>query len=167
MTSRIGVVTALIRVGVDNPTEREAMPDQVAIASTVVEAPKEEVWEALTDPDLIRRYMFGTEVSTDWEEGSPISWKGEWNGRPYQDKGTVLEVKPHRVLKYSHFSPLSGMADSPENYHTVTIEIGDDGSTTTVHLSQDNNETPEAREHSAANWQSMLDGLKDVVEARV
>lgn len=143
------------------------MSDHVATASTVVEAPKEEVWEALTDPDLISRYMFGTEVSTDWEVGSPITWKGEWDGRSYQDKGTILELKPRRLLRYSHFSPLSGMADSPENYHTVTIEIAGDGSTTTVHLSQDNNETTEAREHSAANWQTMLDGLKDVVEARV
>ncbi len=143
------------------------MSDHVATASTVVEAPKEEVWEALTDPDLISRYMFGTEVSTDWEVGSPITWKGEWDGRSYQDKGTILELKPRRLLRYSHFSPLSGMADSPENYHTVTIEIAGDGSTTTVHLSQDNNETPDAREHSAANWQTMLDGLKDVVEARV
>lgn len=143
------------------------MSDHVATASTVVEAPKEEVWEALTDPDLISRYMFGTEVSTDWEVGSPIAWKGEWDGRSYQDKGTILELKPLRLLRYSHFSPLSGMADSPENYHIVTIEIAGDGSTTTVHLSQDNNETTEAREHSAANWQTMLDGLKDVVEARV
>lgn len=143
------------------------MSDHVATASTVVEAPKEEVWEALTDPDLISRYMFGTEVSTDWEVGSPIAWKGEWDGRSYQDKGTILELKPRRLLRYSHFSPLSGMADSPENYHIVTIEIAGDGSTTTVHLSQDNNETTEAREHSAANWQTMLDGLKDVVEARV
>ena len=143
------------------------MSDHVATASTVVEAPKEEVWEALTDPDLISRYMFGTEVSTDWEVGSPIAWKGEWDGRSYQDKGTILELNPLRLLRYSHFSPLSGMADSPENYHIVTIEIAGDGSTTTVHLSQDNNETTEAREHSAANWQTMLDGLKDVVEARV
>ena len=118
------------------------MSDHVATASTVVEAPKEEVWEALTDPDLISRYMFGTEVSTDWEVGSSITWKGEWDGRSYQDKGTILELKPRRLLRYSHFSPLSGMADSPENYHTVTIEIAGDGSTTTVHLSQDNNETP-------------------------
>ena len=143
------------------------MSDHVATASTVVEAPKEEVWEALTDPDLISRYMFGTQVSTDWEVGSPIAWKGEWDGRWYQDKGTILELNPLRLLRYSHFSPLSGMADSPENYHIVTIEIAGDGSTTTVHLSQDNNETTEAREHSAANWQTMLDGLKDVVEARV
>lgn len=143
------------------------MSDHVATASTVVEAPKEEVWEALTDPDLISRYMFGAEVSTDWEVGSPITWKGEWDGRSYQDKGTILELNPLRLLRYSHFSPLSGMADSPENYHIVTIEIAGDGSTTTVHLSQDNNETTEAREHSAANWQTMLDGLKDVVEARV
>ena len=61
--------------------------DHVAKVSTVIDAPKEEVWEALTDPDSISQYMFGTKVNTDWQEGSPITWEGEWEGRQYQDKG--------------------------------------------------------------------------------
>jgi uncharacterized protein YndB with AHSA1/START domain len=138
--------------------------DLVAKASTVIDAAKEEVWEALTDPELIRRYMFGTTVSTDWGVGSPITWAGEWEGKSYEDKGTVREVRPPQILEYSHFSPLSGMPDLPENYHTVRIEVmGDDGVTRVI-LTQDNNDTSEARDHSEKNWQSMLDGLKEVVE---
>jgi uncharacterized protein YndB with AHSA1/START domain len=94
------------------------MPDQghVAKVSTVIDAPKEEIWKALTDPAVIGQYMFGTKVDTDWTEGSPITWEGEWEGRQYQDKGTIHEVRPPQILEYSHFSPLTGLADEPENF---------------------------------------------------
>jgi uncharacterized protein YndB with AHSA1/START domain len=138
--------------------------DHVAKVSTVIDASKEEVWEALTDPDSISQYMFGTKVNTDWQEGSPITWEGEWEGRQYQDKGSVREIHPPQVLEYSHFSPLTGLPDVPENYHTVRIEVVADGPASTVTLVQDNNETVEAKDHSEKNWQSMLDGLKKVVE---
>ncbi len=138
--------------------------DHLAKASAVVNAPEEEVWEALVDPETISKYMFGTKVTTDWGEGSPITWAGEWEGKKYEDKGTILEVAPPRVIAYSHFSPLSGMPDAPENYHNVRIELEGDGAATTVTLTQDNNDTVEAQEHSEQNWQTMLDGLKKVVE---
>jgi len=138
--------------------------DHVAKVSTVIDAPKEQVWEALTDPDAISRYMLGAKVTTDWKEGSPITWEGEWDGRPYQDKGTVREVRPPQILEYTHFSPLVGLPDVPENYHTVRIEVVDVGPATRVTLIQDNNETEETKDHSEGNWKTMLDGLKEVVE---
>ena len=132
--------------------------------ASVIDASKEEIWEALTDPTSISQYMFGTKVTTDWSEGSPITWEGEWEGRPYQDKGVILDVHPPQVLEFSHFSPLTGLPDVPANYHTVRIEVVEDGPRAEVTLIQDNNETPEAREHSERNWQAMLDGLKTLVE---
>jgi uncharacterized protein YndB with AHSA1/START domain len=138
--------------------------DQIAKAFTTVDAPVARVWEALVDPAAIKQYMFGTNVDTDWREGSPIVWKGEWQGKSYEDKGVLLEVKPERTLKYSHFSPLAGLPDKPENYHTVTIELTAKGDRTEVSLEQDNNPTEEAREHSEKNWQTMLAGLKKYLE---
>ena len=138
--------------------------DHVAKVSSVIDASKEEIWEALTDPTSISQYMFGTKVTTDWSEGSPITWEGEWEGRPYQDKGVILDVHPPQVLEFSHFSPLTGLPDVPANYHTVRIEVVEDGSRSEVTLIQDNNETAEARAHSEENWQAMLDGLKTLVE---
>ena len=123
------------------------------------------VWEALVNPDAIRQYMFGTTVSSDWRVGSAITWSGEWQGRRYEDKGTLLRVAPNKVLEYTHFSPLSGLPDEPENYHTVTIELEDLGSHTAVKLTQDNNATEEARRHSEKNWAAMLDGLKKFLES--
>jgi len=138
--------------------------DQIAKAAITIDAPAAKVWQALVDPDAIQQYMFGTNVTTDWREGSPIVWKGEWQGKSYEDKGVLLEVKPERTLKYSHFSPLSGLPDKPESYHTVTIELSGKGDQTEVSLSQDNNPTEEAREHSEKNWETMLAGLKKYLE---
>ena len=140
------------------------MADYVATAETEIQAPPKKVWTALTDPDEIEKYMFGSHVVTDWKPGSSIVWKGEYEGKKYEDKGEVLEVEPERRLKLTHFSPLSGQEDVPENYHTLVYELASHGSKTRVALSQDGNATEEAAKHSQENWEKMLSGLKDVVE---
>ena len=137
----------------------------IAKASTTIDAPAAKVWAALVTPASIRQYMFGTNVESDWKQGSAITWKGEWQGKAYEDKGVIQKIEPPRVLQYTHYSPLAGLPDEPENYHTVTIELSGEGSQTNVALSQDNNPTEEAREHSEKNWQMMLEGLKKFVEA--
>jgi uncharacterized protein YndB with AHSA1/START domain len=136
----------------------------IANASTTINAPSAELWQALVTPAAIKEYMFGTTVTSDWVVGSPIVWEGEWQGRAYEDKGIILQVVPERVLEYSHFSPLAGVPDVPENYHIVTVELSPDGERTRVTLSQDNNPTEQAREHSEKNWGMMLAALKQFLE---
>jgi uncharacterized protein YndB with AHSA1/START domain len=136
----------------------------VAQVSTTIASPRARVWKALITPDTVKQYMFGATVISDWREGSPIVWKGEWQGKPFEDKGVILQLEPERVLQYSHFSPLSGLPDAPDSYHTVTIELADQSPGTRVTLSQDNNATEQARQHSEKNWQTMLDGLKKILE---
>ena len=104
----------------------------VAEARIEIDASPREVWGALTEPDRVEQYMFGTRVSTDWGVGSPIIWSGEWQGKRYQDKGEILEFQPEARLSYSHYSPLNGASDVPENYHTVTIELTPHDKGTTV-----------------------------------
>lgn len=135
-----------------------------ASAETDIDAPPDRVWAALTDPELIARYMMGSIVETTWEVGSPITWKGEFNGRQYEDRGQVLSVEPPSRLSVSHFSPLTGAPDVPENYHTVVYTlVGRDGRTH-VSLTQDNASSAQEAEHSSQNWAQMLRGLKTVVE---
>ena len=136
----------------------------IAKASATINAPTDKVWDALVKPEAIKQYMFGTNVVTDWREGSPITWKGEWQGKSYEDKGVILQFKPGHTLQYSHFSPLSGLPDVPENYHTVTIELSGGENQTRVSLAQDNNATEDAREHSEQNWEMMLAALKKFLE---
>ncbi len=136
----------------------------LARTSVTINASSTKIWNALVNPEAIKQYMFGTNVVSDWHEGSPIVWKGEWQGRPYEDKGQILQFKPAQTIQYSHFSPLSGLPDKPENYHTVTIELTTDGNQTYVSLAQDNNANEEEQIHSENNWKMMLTSLKQFVE---
>ena len=140
------------------------MENLIAKATTSIRAPRYDVWDALVTPASIKQYMFGSDVKSDWQVGSPITFEGEWQGRPYQDKGTIKRADSGRVLQYTHFSPLSGQPDVEENYHTVTIELMDAGDETRVILTQDNNRNEEERQHSQKNWEMMLQALKKFVE---
>ena len=136
----------------------------MARASVDINAPDVKVWNALVNPQAIKHYMFGTNVTSDWREGSPIVWKGEWQGKAYEDKGRILQLQSGHKIQYSHFSPLSGLPDKPENYHTVTIELSNEGKQTHVSLTQDNNASEQERAESEKNWGTMLVALKDFVE---
>jgi uncharacterized protein YndB with AHSA1/START domain len=136
----------------------------IARVSTVINTPAARVWDALVTPATIKKYMFGTNVVSDWQEGSPITWSGEWQGKQYQDRGTILRVIPGRMLQHTHFSPLAGLPDIPENYHTVTVELATQGSGTRVSIAQDKNPTEEARQHSEQNWTIVIQGLKKLLE---
>jgi uncharacterized protein YndB with AHSA1/START domain len=136
----------------------------VAKAEVLINASIEKVWDAFVNPEVIKKYMFGTQVNSEWKEGSEISWKGEWKGKSYEDKGRILKITPPEQLQYSHFSPLTGLEDKPENYHTVSIYLTKNATKTHVLLSQDNNANEEAKKHSETNWQMMLTSLKDLLE---
>ena len=138
----------------------------IANAETTINASVDNVWDALTNPETIKKYMFGTTVTSDWKPGSNIVWKGEWQGKAYEDKGEILQIKPKSLLQYTHFSPLAGEPDSPENYHTVTIKLIPDNGSTSVQLSQDNNKNEDARKHSENNWTMMLSELKKLMEGK-
>ena len=136
----------------------------IARTSITINAPASKVWEALTQPDLIKQYLFGTEVTTDWQVGSPITYKGIWEGKPYEDKGKILQIEDGKLLVSTFWSALSGKPDVPENYQTIRYELSTDGDGTTLTLTQDNNASQEEANHSGENWKMVLDGMKKLVE---
>jgi uncharacterized protein YndB with AHSA1/START domain len=140
------------------------MTGLIATAVTDIDATPARVWKALVDPEQIKEYMFGSQVVTDWKPGSSIVWKGDYEGKKYEDKGEVLEVEPNRHLKVTHFSPMSGQKDEPANYHTLTYDLEKRGDKTHVSLSQDNNASEDEAKHSKENWGTMLTGLKKFIE---
>ncbi len=141
------------------------MANIVATATTEITGSTGQVWAALTDPELIKKYMFGSQVFTDWHEGSSILWKGEYEGKAYEDKGNIVAVDTNKRLEVTHFSPLSQQEDVPENYHTLVYELEDHGDTTRVSLSQDNNASEEGAANAKGTWEMLLAGLKQVVES--
>lgn len=106
------------------------MTDLSTSASTTIEAPAQEVWEALTTPELIKQWFFGVDTETDWTPGSPIVHRGEWQGKPYEDKGEIVRFEPPELLVHTHWSDLSGKPDSPEHHQEVSWGLAErDGAT--------------------------------------
>ncbi len=136
-----------------------------ATATVMIQAAASRVWEALTRPDLIKQYFFGADIVTDWTEGSPILYRGDWQGRAYEDKGLVLKVVPERDLIVTHWSPLSGAPDVPESYHTVSYRLSPFKNGTQVTITQTNNASDDERLHSEQNWNMVLKGLKNLLES--
>jgi len=136
----------------------------IARASITVAAPVEKIWDALVTPAAVKQYMFGTTVVSDWKVGHPIVWKGEWEGKAYEDRGEIRQFQPGRTLQYTHSSSQAEAAGRPDNAHLVTIQLSREGNQTRIELTQDNNRTEESRAQSEKNWNMMLGGLKKLVE---
>jgi uncharacterized protein YndB with AHSA1/START domain len=137
---------------------------RIASATISINVPPARIWEALTQPRLIKQYLFGTQVSTDWKVGSPITYQGVWEGKAYEDKGIILQIEPEKLLVSTFWSYLSGLPDLPENYKTVRYELSAEGRATRLTVIQDNNASQEEADHSASNWQMVLDGMKKLLE---
>ena len=135
-------------------------------ASTTIDAGKDAVWAALTDPAAIKTYMMGSTVATDWKPGSPITWEGEIEGRAYRDKGEIVAVDEPNRLELTHFSPLTGQEDAPENYHRLVYSLAGSGDRTELTLTQDNNGDQAEADRNSATWSQMLNGIKEYVEGR-
>jgi uncharacterized protein YndB with AHSA1/START domain len=136
----------------------------VATSTITIDAPADRVWKVITDPAAVKEFMFGADLETDWTEGSPILWRGEWEGKSYEDKGEILEVDPGRRLVHTHFSPLGGEEDKPENYHTLTWTLENRDGATRLTLSQDNNANEDAAEHSKGMWDMLVADVKKIAE---
>lgn len=133
-------------------------------SAIAINAPASKVWDALTKPELIKQYLFGTEVTTDWQVGSPITYKGEWEGKTYEDKGKVLQIEKEKLLVSTFWSSLSALADIPENYKTVRHELSAENNGTRLTITQDNNNSQEEADHSGQNWKAVLAEMKKLVE---
>ncbi len=140
------------------------MTNSTATASIMLNATPQRVWEALTDPAQIKEYLFGTTTTTDWKKGSPITYKGEWEGKAYEDKGTIIDIQPQKLLHTTYYSSMSGKEDKPENYSNVIYKLDAEGDKTRLTITQDNAGDEASKEHSQNNWNMVLESLKKLVE---
>ena len=134
-------------------------------ASVTIDAPAEEVWEALTTPELIKRWFFGVDTETDWTPGSAIVHRGEWQGKPYEDKGEIVAVEPPRRLVHTHWSDLSGTPDRPEHYQEVTWALSGGDGLTELTVTERNLPSEDAKNVSDQAWAAALAGLKQLLES--
>lgn len=141
------------------------MRDKLSMeVSIVLNVPVNKVWQALTDPALIKEYMFGTNTESDWKKGSTITYSGLWEGKEYKDSGTIVEIIPEQILHTTYYSPLSGKPDIPENYANVIYEVKPEGNTTVLTIKQDNMDDEKTKQYMEGNWDAILKSLKALLE---
>lgn len=129
-----------------------------------INASSTSIWEALVKPEIAKEYFFGAEIVTDWKVGSPITFKGEFNGNKYEEKGVLLNIKPKSQLQYSHWSHFDGLPDEPENYRTWTFEISEENESFFLNISEDNIPTEKQKKRSDEFWKEVLLKIKRLVE---
>lgn len=140
-----------------------------------IQAPASKVWNALTNPQETKKYMFGCEALSDWKAGSPLIWKGNFNGvELVAVKGVVKEYRPCQYLEYTVIDPNNPkIPDLPENYLTVSCELIEKNGITTLTATQgDYNTVGEGSDrykHSVdgGGWQPILEAIKAQVEAEM
>ena len=141
------------------------MPTDITTSTSIeIKAPASRVWEALTTPEQIKEWFFGVDTRTDWREGSPIVHRGEYQGRPYEDKGTILTIEPEKRLVHTHWSPVSGEPDEPEHYQEVTWSLTEHDDATELTVSEENVPSEDAKTVSEQAWEASLRALKDLLE---
>ena len=119
----------------------------------------------MTDPEKIKVYLFGTETITDWKEGSPIIFQGEYQGHKYKDKGNILENNENDILKYNYWSGFSGLEDKAENYCIVTYQIEKlSNKQVKFTWTQEGFANKEGQQHSENSLLGMLEQIKNLVE---
>lgn len=136
----------------------------IAEVSVLIDASPEKVWKAITTPELIAKYLYGTKVTSDWKEGSSITYEGVHNGTAYHDKGTIKKLQPNEVFASTYWSSMGGKEDKPENYNLVTYTLEELGDKTRVILTQDNIASDSEMMHAATNWNGVLAELKILAE---
>ncbi len=122
------------------------------------------VWEALVEPEIAKKYFFGAEIVTDWKIGSPITFKGEFNGNKYEEKGVLLNVTPNVQLQYSHWSNFDGLPDDPENYRTWTFDLNEKDGITQLSITEDNIPTEKQKNRSDEFWGEALSKIRRLIE---
>jgi len=123
------------------------------------------VWEGLTNPAIIKEYLYGTETITDWKVGSEVIFQGEFEEKEYRDKGVILENDFQQTISYTYWSGFSGMEDLPENYSVVTYTITPvDEEHTRLTWTQRGFVSPEAFEHSRTGMTPFLEQIKTIFE---
>lgn len=66
-----------------------------------IDALPAKVWTVLTSPHYLRQYLFDGDIDCNWTEGSPLMFAGVNGEAGWSRRGTVMQVVPGTLLKYS------------------------------------------------------------------
>ncbi len=68
----------------------------INISTVKINASLQKVWDTITQPELVKRWQYGSDLLTTWEVGSDIKFRTEWGEKVFEQWGKVLEMRPTR-----------------------------------------------------------------------
>jgi uncharacterized protein YndB with AHSA1/START domain len=134
------------------------------ISTITINAPVQKVWDTITKPELVKLWQYGSDLITTWEVGSPIKFSTAWEGKIFEQWGTVLEMQPNELIKYSLFAPAPGREDIPENYFIMNYILTADNENTKLEIIQEDNRPNAVQEEPQGEENPVLQMLKQVAE---
>jgi uncharacterized protein YndB with AHSA1/START domain len=140
--------------------------------SISINAPAAKVWDALTNPEQTKKYMFGCETVSDWKPSSPLLWRAIYEGKEMVFvKGNIVEIIPRKFLSYTTIDQNSTIPDIPENYLTVTYTLKEEGNQTIFTVTQsdyskvaDGEKRYKEAYNNGEGWNPILIEIKKIVE---
>jgi uncharacterized protein YndB with AHSA1/START domain len=135
------------------------------ISTLRIEAPRENVWDALTNPELVKLWQYGSVLTTDWKVGGAIRFRSEWEGQVFEQWGTVLDVEPNVRLRYNLFAPRPDLEDRPENYFEMRYVLTELGGATQLEIFQVDNRPGAVQENPQGEENPALKSLKELIES--
>lgn len=138
------------------------MPNLFLEKSIEIAVPAIDVWQVFVDPAKSRK--MGGEYVSEWEVGSPISWK-DLGGKTLKS-GKILKIEAAKALKHNLFKDVDGI---PTLSSVVTYEFrGRQDGKTTLLARESFAEAQDAKTFAAADaaWNEALAKLKEVAEGK-
>lgn len=141
------------------------MEDKLIVQKIIsINAGIAKVWEAITNPELTRQYMFNSEVISGWNKGSSVLWRDADNKKVHV-KGIITDIKPGEYLETSDLSIDSGLEDKESNYSRVRYELKKDNDKTLLYLTEDKFNSDYKRYIDADNfWTAVIKRMKELLE---
>jgi uncharacterized protein YndB with AHSA1/START domain/DNA-binding transcriptional ArsR family regulator len=142
--------------------EGTAMDQPKHVFEIYIRTTPEQLWAAITSPEFTRRYFYSTAVESDWQSGSPFTYRQDDGSIAIS--GDVLEVEPpHRLV--TTFSTHQDEETRAERPSRVTWEIepmGDVCKLTLVH--DDFDGMTKTYQEVGSGWPPVLSSLKSLLE---
>lgn len=134
------------------------------ISTITINATTEKVWDILTNPEMVKRWQYGSELQTTWEPGTSIKFKTAWEDKIFEQWGQVLEIRPNELIKYSLFAPRTDLEDKPENYFIMKYVLTDNNGHTKLEIIQEDNRPDAVQEEAQGEENPTLKSLKNLAE---
>ena len=136
----------------------------------LINASPKAVWQALTDSNIVKQYMFGAIIESNWEIGSSITFYIEKDGKRMDAVyGIIEKLEPTSIFRHTLYPPNAAYPNTPENHIYVEYTLKENKCKTELTIEQGGFKTVAEGEKRYASakegWKLVLPELVKLAEA--